>query len=66
MNFPEPRTIPEYQHELVRAWGAVLRVEDKAQVIADELQLLATQFTSLARHADELKRILSSLKHHAA
>ena len=62
MNFPEPTTIPEYQAQLLRAWGAVLRAEDQAREILDEASVIEEQALIMKRHANELLKVIQGVK----
>lgn len=62
MSFPEPKTIPEYQAQLLRAWGAVLRCEDQARALLVELKEMKVQVNLAVERAEKLVKVIESVK----
>ena len=62
MSFPEPKTIPEYQAQLLRAWGAVLRAEEHAREILEEATAIEEQALQMKQRALALLKTIQGVK----
>ena len=59
--FPEPTSIPEYQAELLRVWGALLRLDTKVKKMGDDAKEMREQAERVYLSATELAKIIQSV-----
>ena len=66
MSFPEPTSIPEYQAELLRAWGAILRVEEMAQKAMTAVHEAEAAMTEARTRVSQLQKAIQGVKNHTS
>lgn len=59
--FPEPTTVSEYQNELLRVWGALLRLDTQAQKVLTDAQDSQASIEKLIKTVETMRVIIETV-----
>ena len=54
-NYPEPSTLQEYQDELLRVWGALLRLDAQAQRVLTDVKDSVVTLEKLVKTVETMR-----------